>query len=179
MLGTVLAASFGSAGLGSSSHWVPLSCCSTLVRCPEAGLTGREPYMSLAISRSLACLSNRECQHLAWKTEAIICSEWGKQEDGLVSSHQGTRLRPLYKLCPKSMTNDCLWNEYMISEALKVKKQNSILRPGMNHAQRERIIERQTWSQLSSVSLAGELARFQGECGRCSLRQTLKVGNAV
>lgn len=72
-----------------------------------------------------------------------------------------------------------LWNEYVISEALKVKKQNSVLRPEMNRALGERIIEHQTWSQLSSVSLAGELARFQGECGRCSLRQTLKVGNAV
>lgn len=90
MLGTMLAASLGSAGLEPSAHWVPLSHCSTQVGWPEAGLTGREHYMSPAISRSLACLSNIECQHLVWKTEAIICLEWGEQEDGLVSSQSSS-----------------------------------------------------------------------------------------
>lgn len=39
----------------------------------------------------------------------------------------GSRLKPFYKLCPKSMVNDCGENKW-ITEVLKLKKQNKNLR---------------------------------------------------
>lgn len=38
------------------------------------------------LSRSLAFLFNMEYQHLVWKAEDIICSEWEKRQEGLVIS---------------------------------------------------------------------------------------------